>query len=155
VHFLKSLNKYFLQWNWRYRKKGDVVIHKSHPRNVPLLGVEPRSSRTVVFCAFSCPTSTSCGNSAYRSANLKKVGNQWLWSKSCIILRHRRQYLQETLHSIFSFIRETKNLMKSYTSSKRSHLNYQEWSMGRGDRKRRRDREAFYWKGIKVFVPFL
>jgi len=36
-----------------------LVIHKSHPRNVPLQGVEPRSSRTVVFCAISCATATS------------------------------------------------------------------------------------------------
>ncbi len=36
-----------------------LVIHKSHPRNVPLLGVELSSSCTVVFCAISCASATS------------------------------------------------------------------------------------------------
>jgi hypothetical protein len=32
---------------------------KSHPRNVPLLGVELRSSHNKYFCAISCATATS------------------------------------------------------------------------------------------------
>jgi len=45
---LKSLSyaKCFLQWKWWYRKKGDVVVYISHPRNTSLLVVEEWSSHT-------------------------------------------------------------------------------------------------------------
>ncbi len=67
-------------------KKGVVAIHKSHSRNVPLLGVEPRSTRTVVF--FSCATATSL----HKKVQLHTKPNFWL-----------RHWLATDQHKSFHF----------------------------------------------------